>query len=197
VLGSKAQLADGVQRALGREPKDFADYAREAAATGRVDARQFESGERISVAGGDPLIRGNRSRSASSSCWASDTRPASAATLRRAGPRRRCHVHIAAANAFPRGNQRSNSAISPSRTRRTAALRDVGGMRSRAQCRRGRRRAAGTRTGRGVRGRPRRKSIARTDTPRGLTSQRLHRFTGVKFRRRRVTVHSLWRGRRL
>ncbi|MBE1549783.1 uncharacterized protein YbjT (DUF2867 family) [Mycobacterium sp. OAS707] len=34
VLGSKAELADGVQRALGREPKDFADYAREAAATG-------------------------------------------------------------------------------------------------------------------------------------------------------------------
>ena len=34
VLGSKAQLADGVQRALGREPKDFADYARDAAATG-------------------------------------------------------------------------------------------------------------------------------------------------------------------
>ena len=34
VLGSKAQLADGVQRALGREPKDFADFAREAAATG-------------------------------------------------------------------------------------------------------------------------------------------------------------------
>jgi uncharacterized protein YbjT (DUF2867 family) len=34
VLGSKAQLADIVQRALGREPKDFADYAREAAATG-------------------------------------------------------------------------------------------------------------------------------------------------------------------
>jgi uncharacterized protein YbjT (DUF2867 family) len=34
VLGSKAQLADGVQRALGREPKDFADYAREAAASG-------------------------------------------------------------------------------------------------------------------------------------------------------------------
>jgi uncharacterized protein YbjT (DUF2867 family) len=33
VLGSKAQLADGVQRALGREPRDFADYAREAAAT--------------------------------------------------------------------------------------------------------------------------------------------------------------------
>jgi uncharacterized protein YbjT (DUF2867 family) len=34
VLGSKAQLADGMQRALGREPKDFADYARETAATG-------------------------------------------------------------------------------------------------------------------------------------------------------------------
>ena len=34
VLGSKARLADGVQRALGRQPKDFADYAREAAGTG-------------------------------------------------------------------------------------------------------------------------------------------------------------------
>src|SRR3984893_7192656 len=34
VLGSKARLADGVQRALGREPKDFADYARETATTG-------------------------------------------------------------------------------------------------------------------------------------------------------------------
>lgn len=34
VLGSKAQLADGVQRALGRDPKDFSDYARETAATG-------------------------------------------------------------------------------------------------------------------------------------------------------------------
>jgi uncharacterized protein YbjT (DUF2867 family) len=34
VLGSKAQLADGVQRALGREPKDFTDFAREAAAAG-------------------------------------------------------------------------------------------------------------------------------------------------------------------
>ena len=34
VLGSRTQLADGVQRALGREPKDFSDYAREAAATG-------------------------------------------------------------------------------------------------------------------------------------------------------------------
>jgi uncharacterized protein YbjT (DUF2867 family) len=32
--GRNAHLADGVQRALGREPKDFADYARNAAATG-------------------------------------------------------------------------------------------------------------------------------------------------------------------
>jgi uncharacterized protein YbjT (DUF2867 family) len=32
--GRNAHLADGVQRALGRPPKDFADYAREAAATG-------------------------------------------------------------------------------------------------------------------------------------------------------------------
>ncbi|MGH3042272.1 MAG: NmrA family transcriptional regulator [Gaiellaceae bacterium] len=31
--GRNAHLADGVQRALGREPKDFADYARDAAAT--------------------------------------------------------------------------------------------------------------------------------------------------------------------
>jgi uncharacterized protein YbjT (DUF2867 family) len=34
VLGSKAQPADGVQRALGREPKEFTEYARDAAATG-------------------------------------------------------------------------------------------------------------------------------------------------------------------
>jgi len=32
--GRNAQLTDGVQRALGRPPKDFADYAREVAATG-------------------------------------------------------------------------------------------------------------------------------------------------------------------
>ena len=32
--GRNAYLTDGVQRALGRSPKDFADYAREAAATG-------------------------------------------------------------------------------------------------------------------------------------------------------------------
>jgi uncharacterized protein YbjT (DUF2867 family) len=34
VLGTKAQLADGVQRALGREPRDFTDFAREAATAG-------------------------------------------------------------------------------------------------------------------------------------------------------------------
>jgi uncharacterized protein YbjT (DUF2867 family) len=32
--GRNAHLGDGVQRALGREPRDFADYARAAAATG-------------------------------------------------------------------------------------------------------------------------------------------------------------------
>ncbi len=32
--GRNAHLTDGVRRALGREPKDFADYARHAAATG-------------------------------------------------------------------------------------------------------------------------------------------------------------------
>jgi uncharacterized protein YbjT (DUF2867 family) len=32
--GRNARLADGVQRALGREPRDFADYAQDAAATG-------------------------------------------------------------------------------------------------------------------------------------------------------------------
>jgi uncharacterized protein YbjT (DUF2867 family) len=35
--GRSAQLADGVQRALGREPRDFQDYARAAAATGVWD----------------------------------------------------------------------------------------------------------------------------------------------------------------
>jgi uncharacterized protein YbjT (DUF2867 family) len=32
--GRNAYLADGIQRALGRAPRDFADYAREVAATG-------------------------------------------------------------------------------------------------------------------------------------------------------------------
>jgi uncharacterized protein YbjT (DUF2867 family) len=37
--GRNAHLADGVQRALGREPKDFADFARDAAAAGAWDVR--------------------------------------------------------------------------------------------------------------------------------------------------------------
>jgi len=32
--GRNAHLTDGVQRALGREPRDFVEYARDAAATG-------------------------------------------------------------------------------------------------------------------------------------------------------------------
>ena len=35
--GRNARLADGVQRALGREPRDFSHYARDAAATGVWD----------------------------------------------------------------------------------------------------------------------------------------------------------------
>ena len=34
VFGHNAYLADGVQRALGREPRDFCVFAREAAAAG-------------------------------------------------------------------------------------------------------------------------------------------------------------------
>jgi uncharacterized protein YbjT (DUF2867 family) len=34
VLGHNAYLTDGVQRALGREPRDFSDFARDTAATG-------------------------------------------------------------------------------------------------------------------------------------------------------------------
>jgi uncharacterized protein YbjT (DUF2867 family) len=37
--GRNAHVADGVRRALGRTPKDFADYARDAAATGVWDVR--------------------------------------------------------------------------------------------------------------------------------------------------------------
>ena len=36
--GRNAHLTDGVQRALGREPRDFREYAREVAATGVWDA---------------------------------------------------------------------------------------------------------------------------------------------------------------
>lgn len=35
--GRNAHLADGVQRALGREPRDFADFARDVAASGIWD----------------------------------------------------------------------------------------------------------------------------------------------------------------
>ena len=35
-----AALTEGVQHALGREPRDFADYARETAATGIWDGRR-------------------------------------------------------------------------------------------------------------------------------------------------------------
>jgi hypothetical protein len=37
--GRNSRLADGVQRALGREPRDFSDYARDAAATGTWNPR--------------------------------------------------------------------------------------------------------------------------------------------------------------
>ena len=37
VLGNDPYLNDGVKRALGREPRDFTDYARDAAATGVWD----------------------------------------------------------------------------------------------------------------------------------------------------------------
>lgn len=39
--GRNAHLGDGVRRALGRDPRDFGDYARETAATGVWDVRQF------------------------------------------------------------------------------------------------------------------------------------------------------------
>src|SRR5829696_4822741 len=41
--GRNAHLGDGVQRALGRAPKDFGDYAREAAATGVWSAPESAS----------------------------------------------------------------------------------------------------------------------------------------------------------
>lgn len=37
--GRNAHLTDGVQRALGRQPRDFADYTRAAAATGVWNGR--------------------------------------------------------------------------------------------------------------------------------------------------------------
>jgi len=41
--GRSAHLADGVQRALGRAPRDFADYARDTAATGVWNTEQITS----------------------------------------------------------------------------------------------------------------------------------------------------------
>ena len=38
--GRNAHLTDGVRRALGREPSDFSDYARKAAATGVWDRQR-------------------------------------------------------------------------------------------------------------------------------------------------------------
>ena len=40
--GRNAHLADGVQRALNREPRDFSDYAKDAAATGVCDPARAE-----------------------------------------------------------------------------------------------------------------------------------------------------------
>ena len=42
--GRNAHLTDGVQRALGRPPRDFADFARDAAATGVWAERRAASG---------------------------------------------------------------------------------------------------------------------------------------------------------
>ena len=39
--GRNAKLADGVQRALGREPRDFREYARDAAAAGAWEDRSY------------------------------------------------------------------------------------------------------------------------------------------------------------
>jgi hypothetical protein len=36
--GRNAYLTDGLRRALGREPRDFSDYARDSAATGVWDS---------------------------------------------------------------------------------------------------------------------------------------------------------------
>jgi uncharacterized protein YbjT (DUF2867 family) len=42
--GRNAQLTDGVRRALGREPRDFADYARDVAASGVWTAASVSKG---------------------------------------------------------------------------------------------------------------------------------------------------------
>src|SRR5215212_9834653 len=45
--GRNARLTDGVRRALGRKPSDFADYAREAAATGAWDGGPLVTSGRL------------------------------------------------------------------------------------------------------------------------------------------------------
>ena len=46
--GRNAHLSDGVQRALGREPRDFTDYARAAASTGVWNLERLERPEALS-----------------------------------------------------------------------------------------------------------------------------------------------------
>ena len=41
--GRNAYVTDGVQRAIGREPRDFADFAREAAAAGVFSASTLDA----------------------------------------------------------------------------------------------------------------------------------------------------------
>jgi hypothetical protein len=45
--GRNAHLSDGVQRALGRSPRDFADFARQTAASGVWDAVAAHSAVRM------------------------------------------------------------------------------------------------------------------------------------------------------
>ena len=45
--GRNARLTDGVQRALGRPPRDFADYARDAATTGVWGEVQMRAGQAV------------------------------------------------------------------------------------------------------------------------------------------------------
>ena len=42
VDGRNADTTDGVQRALGRAPRDFADYARETAAARRLERGRYD-----------------------------------------------------------------------------------------------------------------------------------------------------------
>jgi uncharacterized protein YbjT (DUF2867 family) len=53
--GRNAHLADGVQRALGREPKDFADFARDAAAAGAWKVGASDGSAAVST---EPAVTG-------------------------------------------------------------------------------------------------------------------------------------------